>query len=119
MIEEQANPRVLDPPQQQPHEELLPPVPVVPPALPEETQLTTTTRSGWAIRPMVRYQQSLAQREQGIVAWEVLVDQDKQETIPAAQQQYELQMQIVEPVVYAISSDPDILYLHEAMRAPD
>ena len=68
---------------------------------------------------MVRYQQSFAQREQGIVAWEVLVDQDEQETIPTAQQQYELQMQMAEPIVYATSIDPDILYLHEVMRAPD
>ena len=45
-IEEQANPWVLNPPQQQPQEELLPLVPVIPPALPEENQLTTTTRSG-------------------------------------------------------------------------
>ena len=45
-IEEQANPRVLNQPQQQPLEELLPPVPIVPPALPEENQPTTTTRSG-------------------------------------------------------------------------
>ena len=28
-------------------------------------------------------------------------------------------MQMVEPIVYATSNDPDILYLHEAMRAPD
>ena len=68
---------------------------------------------------MVRYQQSLAQREQGIVTWEVLVDQDEQEMIPTAQQQYELQMQLVEPIVYTASSDPGILYLHEAMGTPD
>ena len=67
---------------------------------------------------MVRYQQSLAQREQGIVAWEVLVDQDEQEMILTAQQQYELQMQMVELIVYAPSSILDILYLQEAMRAP-
>ena len=50
-IEEQANPRVLDPTQQQPQEEEPPSVPVVSPELPEETPLTTTTRSGRAIRP--------------------------------------------------------------------
>ena len=101
------------------HSEILPSVPVVPPALPEENQPTTTTRSGQAIHPMARYQQSLAQREQGIVAWEVLVDQDEQEMIPTAQQQYELQLQMAEPIVYAAFSNLDILYLHEAMRAPD
>ena len=46
MIEEQTNPWVLDPPQQQPQEELLPLVPVIPPALPEENQPTMTTQSG-------------------------------------------------------------------------
>ena len=56
---------------------------------------------------------------QGIVAWEILVDQDEQETIPTAKQQYELQVQLTEPMVYAASSGPDILYLHEAMKAPD
>ena len=94
-------------------------MPVVSPELPEETPQTTTTRSGRAVRPTARYQQTLAQREQGIVAWEILVDQDEQETIPTAKQQYELQVQLAEPIVYAASSDPDILYLHEAMKAPD
>ena len=64
---------------------------------------------------MVQYLQSLAQREQGIVAWEILVDQDEQEMIPTAKQQYELQLQMAEPIVYAASSDLDILYLHEPM----
>ena len=45
-IEEQSNPQVLNHPQQQPLEELLPLVPVLPPALPEENQPTATTRSG-------------------------------------------------------------------------
>ena len=117
-IEEQANPRVLDPTQQQTQVQEPPSVPVVSPELPEGTP-PTSTRSGRAIRPTARYQQSLAQREQGIVAWEILVDQDEQETIPTAKQQYELQMQLAEPLVYAASSDPDILYLHEAMKAPD
>ena len=54
-----------------------------------------------------------------IVAWEVLVNQDEQETIPTAPQQYELQMQMAEPIIYDASNDPDILYLHEGMRAPD
>ena len=94
-------------------------MPEVPPALPEENQPTTMTRSGQAICSMARYQQSLAQREQGIVAWEILVDQDEKEMIPTEQQQYELQLQMTEPIVYAASSDPDILYLHEAMKAPD
>ena len=119
-IEEQANPRILAPPQQQPQQdEELPVASLVPPPLEEETPPVTTTRSGRAIRPTARYQQSLAQREQRIVAWEILVDQDEQENIPTAKQQYELQVQLSEPIVYAASNDPDILYLHEAMKSPD
>ena len=56
---------------------------------------------------------------QGLVAWEVLLDQDEHETIPTAQRQYELQMKMTEPVVFAASSNPDNLNLHEAKRAPD
>ena len=119
-IEEQVNPRILAPPQQLPHQdEELPVASLVPPSREEETPQVTTTRSGRAIRPTARYQQSLAQREHGIVAWEILVDQDEQENIPTAKQQYELQVQLSEPIVYAASNDPDILYLHEAMKAPD
>ena len=118
-IEEQANPRVLDPTQQQAQEQEPPSVPVISPELHEETPPTTRTRSGRSVRPTARYQQSLAQRKQGIVAWEILVDQDEQENIPTAKQQYDLQAQLAEPLVYATSSDPDILYLHEAMKAPD
>ena len=53
----------------------------------------------------MRYLQSLTQKEQGIVAWEILVDQDEQEMIPTSKQQYELQLKMVEPIVYAASSD--------------
>ena len=61
----------------------------------------------------------MIQVEQGLVAWEVLLDQDKQETTPTVHQQYNPQMKMAEPVIFAASSDLDIPYLHEAMRAPD
>ena len=54
-----------------------------------------------------------------IVAWEVLISQDEMEDLPTAQRQYEIQKGMQEPVVYAASTNPDILYLHEAMKAPD
>ena len=76
-IDGQANPRVHDPTLQQTQEEEPPSVPVVSPELPEENPPTTITRSGRSVCPTARYQQSLAQREQGIVAWEILVDQDE------------------------------------------
>ena len=36
-----------------------------------------------------------------------------------AQRQYEIQKGKQEPVAYAVSTNPDIMYLHEAMKAPD
>ena len=74
---------------------------------------------GHSIRHPTRYQQSLEQREQGLVAWEILLDQDEQEYSPTAQQWFYMQMAMAEPVLFAISSDPDIMYLHEAMCTPD
>ena len=47
------------------------------------------------------------------------MDQDKQETTATVQQQYDLQMEMAELVIFTASSNPDILYLHEAMRAPN
>ena len=65
------------------------------------------------------YLEGLEQREQGIVAWEVLVSQDETEDIPTAQRQYEIQKHMQEPMAYMASANPDIMYLHEAMKAPD
>ena len=36
-----------------------------------------------------------------------------------AQSQYEIQKHMQEPMAYAASTNPDIMYLHEAMKAPD
>ena len=55
------------------------------PGLQEENQPLTTIQSGQAICQLVQYQQSLTQCEQGLVAWEVLLDQDEQETTPTVQ----------------------------------
>ena len=41
------------------------------------------------------------------------------EDFPTAQRQYEIQKEMQEPVVYAASANPDIMYLHEAMKVPD
>ena len=34
-------------------------------------------------------------------------------------EEYEIQRQMADPIAFAASSDPDIMYLHEAMRQPD
>ena len=46
------------------------------------------TRSARTIRNTPRYEQSIAQRDQGLVAWEVLLDQDDHEQVPTAASQY-------------------------------
>ena len=68
---------------------------------------------------MAHYSEGLEQQEQETVAWEVLVSQDKTEDIPTAQRQYEIQKHMQGPVVYVVSANPDIMYLHEAMMVSD
>ena len=75
-----------------------PPDVAVPPTAPEEPPVTAPpmpaarqTRSGRTIRNTPRYEQSITQRDQGLVAWEVLLDQDEQEQVPTAASQYGIQ----------------------------
>ena len=77
------------------------------------------TRSGRTIRNTPRYEQSVAQRDQGLVAWEVLLDQDEQEQVPTAASQYKIQKSLENPLAFAASDNPDILYWDQAMKAPD
>ena len=53
------------------------------------------------------------------MAWEVLVDQDEGEDIPTASSQYAIQKSLEDPIAFAASSNPDILYWDQAMRAHD
>ena len=55
--------------------------PEVPPSTEPPTPASRQTRSGRTIRNTPRYAQSVTQREQGLVAWEVLLDQDEQEQV--------------------------------------
>ena len=77
------------------------------------------TRSGRVVTNTSRYNQSVTQRSQGLVAWEVLVDQDEGEDIPTASSQYAIQKSLEDPIAFAASSNPDILYWDQAMRAHD
>ena len=77
------------------------------------------TRSGRTIRNTQRYEQSIAQRDQGHVAWEVLLDQDDHEQVPTAASQYKIQKSLENPLAFAASDNPDILYWDQAMKAPD
>ena len=106
--------------------ETTPPDIAVPPTAPEEPPVTEPptpaarqTRSGRTIRNTPRYEQSVTQRDQGLVAWEVLLDQDEQEQVPTAASQYRIQKSLENPLAFAASDNPDILYWDQAMKAPD
>ena len=77
------------------------------------------TRSGRVVTNTPRYDQSMRQRSQGLVAWEVLVDQDEREDVPTASPQYAIQKALEDPITFAASSNPDILYWDQAMKAHD
>ena len=80
---------------------------------------TRQTRSRRVIRNTPRYEQSVNQRNQGLVAWEVLLDQDDREDIPTAASQYAIQKAQDNPMAFAAMGNPDILYWDQAMKAPD
>ena len=77
------------------------------------------TRSGRVIRNTPRYDHSVNQRNQGLVAWEVLLDQDDWEDVPTAASQYAIQKTQDNPMAFAAVGNPDILYWDQAMKAPD
>ena len=68
------------------------------------------TRSGRIVRNTPRYKQSINQHDQGLVAWEVLLDQDDREDIPTAESQYAIQKSMENPMAFAATDNPDILY---------
>ena len=77
------------------------------------------TRSGRIIKNTPRYEQSINRRDQGLVAWEVLLDQDDREDIPTAESQYAIQKAMENPMAFTATDNLDILYWDQAMKAPD
>ena len=77
------------------------------------------TCSGRIIRNTPRYDQSISQCNQGLVAWEVLLDQDDREDVPTAESQYAIQKSMENPMAFVATTNPDILYWDQAMKAPD
>ena len=59
------------------------------------------------------------QRNQGLIAWEVLLNQDNREDIPTAESQYAIQKDMENPMAFAATDNPDILYWDKAMKAHD
>ena len=96
------------------------PLPTDVPTTPQaEPNAPRQTRSGRVVRNTPRYEQSITQRDQGLVAWEVLLDQDEREDVPTAESQYAIQKSMENPMAFAATTNPDILYWDQAMRAPD
>ena len=83
------------------------------------TTLVRQTRSGRVIKNTPRYDQSMALRDHGIVAWELMIDQDKQEDQPTAAAQFTMQKALEDPIAFAATTNPDILYWDQAMKAHD
>ena len=92
-------------------------IPVLQPGPPVGT--ARQTRSGRVIKNTPRYSQSMSLRDQGIVAWELLIDQDEQETQPTAATQFATQKALEDPIAFAATNNPDILYWDQAMKAHD
>ena len=63
--------------------------------------------------------ESTQQHRDGLVTWEILMDQSDKEEVPTQEEQYKLQKQLDNPVVFAASADPDTMYFPEAMRELD
>ena len=97
--------------------DLLPPADTGPPAAQQEEQPLTglsmpaarQIRSGRTICNTPRYEQSIMQRDQGLMAREVLLDQDEQDQVPTLAAQYKIQKSLKNPLVFAASDNPDIL----------
>ena len=77
------------------------------------------THSGRVIKNIPHYEQSISQRSQGHVAWELLPDQDEQENKPTATLQFTMQKALENPIAYAATNNPDILYWDQVMKAHD
>ena len=53
------------------------------------------------------------------MAWELLIDQDEQEDQPTAANQFATQRALEDPIAFAATAHPDILYWDQVMKAHD
>ena len=53
------------------------------------------------------------------MACELLIDQDEQEDRPTTAAQFAMQRALEDPIAFAATSNPDILYWDQAMKAHD
>ena len=82
------------------------------PAPPEEHEPHVTTRSGRTSMPTKRWEESQQQQKDGLVAlhvsWELYHDGG-----------YQIEEELDDPIACLASSNPDTMYLQQAMKAPD
>ena len=78
-----------------------------------------TTHSGRSINLRPRMAESTSRRDQGLVAWEVLLVQSDEEDKPMQEQQYELQRRLDNLIAFVASTDQDAMYYHQVMSEPD
>ena len=97
----------------------LPTAPLHGPQMEQAVMTARQTCSGRIVKNTPRYEQSINQQDQGLVAWEVLLDQDNREDIPTAESQYAIQKAMENPMAFAATDNPDILYWDQAMKAHD
>ena len=53
------------------------------------------------------------------MAWELHIDQDEHEDLPTAATQFATQRALEDPIAFAATTNPDILYWDQAMKAHD
>jgi hypothetical protein len=112
------------PPINNPIPEPLPTVPQAqvrqaPPPTAYPSSPARVTRSGRVVKDSTRYTQSVKQRDQNLVAWEVLTDNDDSISQYPQQEEWDIQQQMEDPMAFATHSDPDTMYMHQAMKQPD
>ena len=109
--------RTTDDQQEDPSSAHLPTTLLHAPQPEQAVPIACQTRSGRIVQNTPRYEQSVNQCNQGLVAWEVLLDQDDRDDIPTAESQYAIQKAMENPMVYAAIDNPEILYWDQAMKA--
>ena len=80
---------------------------------------SVTMRSIRNIQRTQWMEESTKQCGQGIVAWEVLHDQDEVKPKLTQNDQFILQRRLNSPIAFADSADTDIMYYHHSMNGPD
>ena len=88
----------------------------------ETTPLSRPTRSGRQPKLTQRAQESQMQRQDGLVAWWATSEtpaNDYDWYKQKAQQDYDLQKGMMNPIAFAASMNNDTMYLGDALKAPD